>query len=242
MCIVDNDHQLRQRLSPIQEALDIVENEREEIQAEIDAFTAFRETVASTQTRTPQPSSTALCVDSSSDVTHLEAIRTSYRETVMDTRHYEELYAESIVENWGEEFGPELATWLASENPVTPEFRSSLLGAVDRCRHDRQTALDALEAERTSLLNSDARLTTAIDEVESSHEQSRTVMPLDSIHHLHQECETAIENRQRVINSQQSLDRIDGHDLCTYLYRPCPWEYPVLTAVASLLEHCEPRV
>lgn len=234
MGIVDSNDGPRQTLSPIREALDIVETEREEIQAELDAFTAFRRTVASIQTRTSQPSSGALPVGSDPSVPHLETIRASYRDTVMDTQHYDDMYDESMVENWTEEFGPELAAWVSSENPVTPEFKSSLLTAVDRCRHDRATALEVLEAERASLSDSYAHLETVLDEV--FHERSNNEIQADARHHLERECQAVIENRQEVINNQQSLARLDGHELCTYLYRSTHWEYPVLTVVASVLE------
>lgn len=85
-------------------------------------------------TGSPTNDELSLRTETSPKADSLHRIRKKYKCTVMSTPHYDSVYAESMVENWAEEFGPELAAWLANDNPVTPQFNTSLFTAANECR------------------------------------------------------------------------------------------------------------
>jgi len=224
---------VQEKFSPIERARGIVESETEEICAERDAFDSFRRSVRSFQTQGPQVVSDPLTIQNPSNAGTMADIRNTYLETVMSTAHHESVYSESLIESLTAEFGPELAKWLSTESPVTPQLKSLLLGAIDECYRNREQLLKAIETEDDSLSDSYSALVTAVDDGDlSASETNLTTLPES----LERTCERVVAQRQEIINTRQSFTRLDGHDLCTYLYREAPWTYPVLSSVTSLLD------
>lgn len=162
----------------------------------------------------------------------MERVRTAYRETVMSVAHYDEVYAESLVENLAVEFGRDLAEGVGPETsvPLTQPLLTALRRGARQAVQDRQTFITALDREAQSLEQTHSDLNALLAQVDSISIPSRYRDPfVDQLDGVAQE-------RQEAIRSRQAVPCLDEHTLCAYLYRDKPWTYPGLTAVTRLRE------
>jgi hypothetical protein len=211
-----------------------VERERTEISLERDGFEAFADRVDDIPQASPRdpalPACTRTVAKPAADETN--ALRQAYADTVMAVPHYDEIYGESVREHASAELGPELAGLLNSSRPVPlpKTHKEALVAAAERQAAERDEFCSTLDGEMDSLRSRRHELTTVLNELETS------VVPSEHRQRFEDRLTRTLRARQSTLGSQPSLSHIDGHNLCSYLYEDEPWTYPVLTAVARLLD------
>lgn len=217
-------------LSPPTTALKTVRRERDEIRAERRAFESFAERVDDVPCDAPAPDVPTMVVDNGSGA--IERVRTAYRETVMDTDHYEDVYDNTLRADIASEFGPGVAAALCSDTPVqfTGRLQQFLLAAVEESVTERETVLERLDDEDASLTAAKDELVDIVDNLDG------TQIPQWYANTFTERLDRLAADRQETLRSHRSLGRLDGHSLCEHLYADEPWTYPVLTAVGRVRE------
>lgn len=225
---------LRQHVQePVSNALERSRRERREIERERDAFEAFAERVADLSTASASKASIpSMTVRSSSSVADADALRRLYAETVMAVPHYEAVYDEPIRTNVRAELGPEVAALF--EQPGTtarlvPAQQRAVVSAARQAATDREEFCDTLEAEVASLRSLREDLTGILDELDS------TIVPAWYYQQFRDDLSSIITTRQAQL-TERSVGYLDGHNLCESLYCDLEHTYPVLKAVARLLD------
>lgn len=217
-------------LSPVATAERRVNDEHSELIAERHGYERFKdrlrgiETVTQTESRAGPSTRTYVASQSRP----IECIRSAFRETVMSVDHFEEVYGESLDEHVATELSPEVTALL--ENPqattFTEQAKTVLLTAVQRAINERHLFIEILEWEQESLTESRRTLTDLLAE------QDGPRVP----EWYRSEFETTLDElaarRQETLQERPTTARMNGHDLCTYLYQREDWTYPVLTALA----------
>lgn len=225
---------LRQHvLEPISAAEAIAEQERNEVALERDAFEQFAERVTDISPVSPQtPSLLAGTVLTEPSTDGTEVLRRAYTETVMDVSHYDEVYGEPAVENTVAEFGPEIASLFQPTSGLsfTEPHKRVLITATEQRATERDEFCDALDSELESLRSMRRDLTTVLDELDTS------VIPSWYHEQFEDRVTDILHARQSKLRTRSPMSYLDGHNLCTYLYCDDDWTYPVLTAVARLLD------
>lgn len=237
----------RHALTPIETAQEELATERAQVAAERDAFERFAERVAAldfTQpVDPPRPGVRFLDQSAVPEKTSSAQVKAAYQETVMAVDHYEAVYSESLATNVRGELGPDIAAGLCDEAPLSPPFKTGLLATVEQAHHERETFLDRLATEAASLETARTDLhaiaSTASEIAVSLPEISEDDNARSDVADLTEQCESVIGARQQCIHDSSVSDRLDGHDLCEYLYAAAAgnWTYPVLSVGASI--HCD---
>jgi len=241
MAELESHHDPRQHLSilrhhvlgPVLTAETLAERVRTEVASERDAFDAFADRVATITVDSPRPPALmAGSVDTSGTSSATAALQEAYEATVMAVQHYDEIYDESVEENASAEFGPDLASLLSSETSTTftQSHRELLVGAAEQRARDRGEFCDRLDSELHSLRSRRHDVTTILDNFDTS------IVPAWYREQFEEEVRQVLRTRQSTLGSQSSVSYIDEHSLCAYLYAEESWTYPVLTAVARLLD------
>jgi len=217
-------------LSPPTTALKTVRRERDEIRAERRAFESFAERVDDVSCDAPAPDVPTMVVDSESGA--IEQVRTAYRETVMDTDHYDDVYDNTLRADIASEFGQGVAAALCSDTPVqfTERLQLFLLAAVEESVTERETVLERLDDEEASLTAAKDELVDVVDNLDG------TQIPQWYATTFTERLDRLAADRQETIRSHRSLGRLDGHSLCEHLHADEPWTYPVLTAIGRVRE------
>lgn len=215
-------------LDPLSDAQARLTREREEVDAEREAFRDFQAAVADVR---PVPASSATrspvgVTDRPDQVTLLED---AYRSTVMSVPHYEEVYAESLPRNMLAELGdPAAAIVHSTSATVTQVQKSALLAAIERAIEDRSSYIGVLEAEDTSLSAATSAIEDIIDSLDDVVIQDWYRAEFEA------ELNDIVRERQTVVHGRLSSSSVEGRSLCTHIYADQPWTFPVLTAVARL--------
>lgn len=220
-------------LEPFPTATTRVEQERNEIEREREAFQEFAERTRTLPTVSQTPSAscgTTVLGDGPSD--RVERLQEAYEETVMDIPHYDAVYGESIGENLLAEFGPEFASLFDPSSGVGfTEYHRDALTSATRVRIEERERFEAvLDGERASLRTAKRTLESIIDDLDS------TVVDDWYREEFFTRVDDLLSARQSDLGSRPTHSRLDGHDLCEYLYADEPWSYPVLTAGGRLLD------
>lgn len=226
------DREVRERvLAPVRNARGRVETERSEVVAERRAIEAFVERVESLSTalradagaRTPRTGTVALGTNAPD--ADLAAVRSAYRETIMAVDHYDAAYGDSLPESLAAEFGPELAVAIGdgAGGTFTPQLRGALLEAAAESLDDRATFVEALDGELASLRAAESALEELLERADRGDERGGAAV--DGL-------ESIASGRQERLGRRPGVSRMDGHDLCSYLYAGADWTYPVLAGVA----------
>lgn len=226
-------HALRKYVrKPVSGALERAERECREIDDEREAFEALAERVADLRTAStparPVPSVSAPVPRSGADG---EDLREAYRETVMAVPHYEAVYDEPLVTNARAEFGPDIGSLFASETTsrLLPAQQQTIVSAARQAAADRAEVCETLEDEITSLRSLRGEITAVLDELDS------TVVPSWYYPQFQESLLSIITTRQSQLD-ERTLSHLDGHNLCESLYEDQPQTYPVLMAVARLVD------
>lgn len=241
MAELESHHDPRQHLSilrhhvlgPVVTAETLANRVRTEVASERDAFDAFADRVATVTVDSPRPPALmAGSVDTSATSSATAALQDGYEETVMAVPHYDDVYGESVAENASAEFGPDLASLLSSETSTTftRSHRKLLVGAAEQRARDREEFCDRLDSELHSLRSRRQDITTVLENLDTS------IVPTWYREQFEEELGEVLRTRQSTLGSHSSVSYLNGHSLCAYLYGEESWTYPVLTAVARLLD------
>ena len=233
----------------VREAVSVVEEERNRLEAERDAFDAFSRRVANLDVAEAARPVTAgggmAAMSSTAPDDRLERIQSAYRETVMDVPHYEADYGEPLTENLAAEFGDAIAYAVADGDQLTPQLKAALLEASREASQSRSSFISTLEAEAEALEEARA----SIEEIEDER-ASRAAAPLTERSYeqlvadwkhlggLSERCRRLVRDRQERIRSTSVATR-NGPDLHSYLYEELPVDHPVLADLLELSESVE---
>jgi hypothetical protein len=241
MAELESHHDPRQHLSilrhhvlgPVLTAESLTERVRTEVANERDAFEAFADRIATITVDSPRPPALmAGSVDTSVESSAAALLRDGFEATVMAVPHYDDVYGESVEEHASAEFGPDLASLLSSKTSTTftQSHRKLLVGAAKQRARDRDEFCDRLDSELHSLGSRRHDITTILDNFDTS------IVPTWYRDQFEEELRQVLQTRQSTLGAQSSISYVDEHSLCAYLYAEESWTYPVLTAVARLLD------
>ena len=212
---------------PLGTALEHVQREQAEIDAERAAFEHFAERVATIAPVVTTDGPQLLARDHERE--KRAAVREAYEETVMAVDHYDDVYGEPLLVNVAGELSAEIAEGLRDEAglPFTEHLQSLILAAADDAVERREGFQERLENERDSIEAADEALREVTDSLDG------TGLPQWYRPSFDEHLDEVVADRQERLQTRAAYRRT-GHDLCEYIYDEEPWTYPVLTAVARL--------
>ncbi|MFC7225440.1 hypothetical protein ACFQKF_20460 [Halalkalicoccus sp. GCM10025322] len=233
----------------------MVQTEHERILAERDAFKQFRDRVAgldpSSTVSNPHPSQELPpSIDrhsSSSTAEGLDDIQQAYRDTVMNTPHYDEEYGEPLIQDMTIEFGEDLTAAIMTNTQLTPSLQQVVVQAATAASARRTAFSTRLDEEEATLEDAYQTLTTIGEQYEQITDQPRHQQSVDDLWETHQQLTKCISTCEQLVEQRQT-QRTDGHtaephtdkvvDLQEYLYRPLDVTYPLLADGTTVLERC----
>ncbi|MBX0323219.1 hypothetical protein EGH21_09275 [Halomicroarcula sp. F13] len=216
-------------LSPVTTAVEVVERETAEVEAEAEAFDAFADAVEDVPTAGPQAWQPVAFHTSRQECKQLERVCDAYRETVMSVPHYDEVYGESLVENVMLELGEEMAEGLRTkQGGFTAPYKQALVSTARDAAAERRRFLDTLAGEAESLSDARQSLSDLVVELDGMSVpqwyESTFTETLDGV----------VTTRQEHLDRQVSLPGENRTSLCSLLYDDEPWTFPVLTAATRV--------
>jgi hypothetical protein len=226
---------LRQHvLSPLSTAADILERERAEFGAEIEAFQEFARRVDAipSQSTPPREFVESRRVTVTETTTAMDQVRAAYRATVMAVPHYETVYGESLHENVASELGPDLSDGIRPETTVrfTDTYKEALIDATAGTIERRRRVRAAFERELNRLQRAETELRDLLDHTDTvvipSWYRPRFTSRLDRL----------LQRRQETLQSRTATSSHSYQNLTCYLYGNQPWRYPILVATLRLRE------
>jgi len=224
-------------------ALNRIDTERQQTEAEIESFRSFETDVEATSTAASRRRQPVAGTIRTADCDGLQKVRTAYRDTVMAVSHYETEYGDTCIESLRAEFGIEVAAALAGGEAFDACLKRMLLSKITEAIRERRGLLSALERERGSLVDTRDRVTdisAEIDTLSPGTAEKRSFGALDAYRSrlavLRDQCETLAETRQETLADHRRRMALgsDGPDVQEYLYRDFEASYPVLSVLASL--------
>lgn len=219
----------RDVVGPIDTARSAIVRERQEVVAEIDAYTAFRNRIRTIDVQAPTAGPPSVRVLDSGPATEPSTqLRDAFRETVMAVEHYERIYDECLLEHVASEFSPEVVGWFRPETQVfNSQSKAALVQYSDQSITHRERYLTLLDDEGRQLSQARSRLTNLLS---SATDQ----IPLAADAPAIRELDRMALDRQAAVQVHRTSSAIDGHELHEYLYEAAPSEYPVLTAITRI--------
>ena len=221
----------------IPSAREMVQTEHERILAERDAFKQFRDRVAgldpSSTVSNPHPSQELPpSIDqhsSSSTAEGLDDIQQAYRDTVMNTPHYDEEYGEPLIQDMTIEFGEDLTAAIMTNSQLTRSLQQAVVQAATAASARRTAFSTRLDEEEAALEDAYQTLTTIGEQYEQSTDQPLQQQSVDDLWETHQQLTNCISTCEQLVEERQT-QRTEGHtaephtdevvDLQEYLYRP----------------------
>lgn len=234
----------------IERAQKSVQQERDSLDAEIDAFERFEDRVAEVspvQHSTQQVITTVGTQSGSvSSTGGCEAVRTAFAETIAP--HTER---DALLEAIRDELTESIATALAQTTaaPLSPRLKRGILDESRRRKRERQVQSQAIERETAYLADVSETVTGITSWILSL--DSPTLLDSDystlRTHHetlaTHREtCTEYARDRQSFLRESTSDSGTIGlrhRNLVQYLYTDLDVAYPVLSAVTRLDSACE---
>lgn len=226
------------------DALALIEQERESLVAERDAFQEFGDSVQSMEAPDePHPSNLSANRLTSTGSAQLRPVRERYRDTVMATPDFDDIYGESLAEHMATEFSEELATAVVEGELFTPSLKYLLVTRARAAGEQRTELIAALDREHASVAN----VRSTLAEHAGSHELTVDVelyqRPFpelieyeQDLREQEQRCEQLLQERQRDIHRENTqFSRSDQLSLQEYLYEPLDVSFPALTAILDTL-------
>jgi hypothetical protein len=241
----------------VERAISTVEAEIDVVTTERDAFRAFlarlhdiRPATSTTTTASPGPepsvpSGTVIqAVQDDTATDGLAAVRSAYRETVMDTPHYEREYGDTLAESLETETSTALAEHVTRGGRLRPTVRDAFVEAAEQASDDRRRFLSTLRRERDSLEAIASELNEIEREVFSlqrdiSGASSEQLAAIDQrLQALERRGAELARQRQELIHNRQGpvLSGIDGTSLVEYLYGEMETRCPALADAADCLD------
>lgn len=228
-------HSLREYvISPVSTATRLIEKERSEITAELEAFREFRDRINTIDAveRTPPRYPGDRYERQKVGKKPIDRVRSAYRDTVMDTAHYEEVYDEQLVEHMAQELGPDVAEGLRIDTSVvfTPPYKMAIVTGATRAVASRKKFIETLDEEATSIETAKTTLTDVLAALDT------TAVPEWHCEPFNERVTDIAQRRQNELREKSALPQLDEYSLYEYLYREEQWTFPVLTAIARLRE------
>ena len=175
----------------------------------------------------------------------LDRVRDAYEATVMDVSHYAEEYDDTYRRSLAEEFSPDLAAALVDGTTFDGRCKRAVLSAIAESKSARESFLSEIDAEREAIERAAETLSEIAEELEELSAvpfAERSFGALDAyrsrIGVLEDKCEAVSDRRQTTVFEQRRTRRLpaDATDMAAYFYQELDVEYPVMSAVAYLLE------
>lgn len=239
-------------LAHITGARSLLEEERERIADEAEAFASFARQVAGIEvTSTPitdggPAMTTSIGAPPPDD--GIEDIRDAYRETVMSVPHYEAEYDESLTTNMSLEFGDDVADAVGRGAVLTPHLKGTLVERSRTAERQRNALLGQLDAERDALDDSETTLRhchRSASRIEEAPLESYSYEELTAEWRLladrREAAEALLEDRQETVQhrDRETGGRSGGPSFEQYLYDPLDVTYPVLAEATSLIDRID---
>lgn len=248
-------------LAHIAGARSLLEEERQRIADEAEAFGAFARRVADVDVaRTPAtdggprgpgipggPTKTAAMRTPGTNE-GLDAVRDAYRETVMGVPHYEAEYDESLATNMSLEFGEDVASAIEGGAMLTPQLKETLVERSRTARRQRMELLRQLGSEAEALDDAEKtlrRCRKSADRIEDASLEERTFDDLVAEWRLLEDrqetAEAVLTERQEHVQERdrKTGTRPGGPSFEEYLYERHEVTYPVLAEGSSLVDRLE---
>lgn len=214
--------------------------ERRRLEAEERAFRRFAKRVNNLDATPIQPRTDGGHMvrqgGTSSGGDEIEAVRTAYRDTVMDVDHYESHYGESLETNMREELGPDIAAAVTAGDTLTMELKRTLVAKAHMWADHRASVRTTLDNELTALNRVRERLSTIETELGRIRSEPRFAgFPSladrwRQLRGLEEDCAAVLESRQATLREQ------DEPELREYVYADLDARHPVLADLAALVE------
>lgn len=239
-------------LGHIAGARSLLEEERERIADEAEAFASFTRRIAEVDVATARvtdggPAMTTALEAPQSDG-EIQTVKDAYRDTVMSVPHYEAEYDESLRTNMSLEFGDDVANAVDRDETLTPQLKGTLIDRSRTARRQRVVLLGQLDGERDALEDAETSLRhcrRSADRIEDASFEDSSFDELAAEWRLledrRQAAEALLEDRQETITHRERETGIrpGGPSFEEYLYDPMDVTYPVLSEATSLVERIE---
>ena len=232
--------------------INTVLTERDQTEAEYDAFVTFGERISDQQlthsscfrAAPPRSVMTTHQKQAQSHATaRLNLIRSAYEETVMNLPFYTDEYDDTYFESISEEFGSEIATALTTAECFGPTALNALFNRIETAKSERQNHIDACDRERDSIETAADRLIPIDQELSTLTTVNFDLQSLGALdaHHnrlsiLTDHCESAAQTRQETIRKHREFYTISQEDIdvAAYFYTEYDITYPVLAMCSDL--------
>lgn len=222
-------------LTLLRTALEAVDWEQSMLEQECRSFQTFREAVRLATAERPDDGRSPRTAE----------LQETYRESVMSTADFQETYGESLEESLAHELSPAAAGPMVEAAPFTHRLKRELLVQTSHAI-DRRERYDAqLEAEAKSLRSALSELRDIDETVADLPDCTVRRGYMDTLIEtwqtydgLEDRCQTLLKRRQEQLDtSDRALHVPDSaHALNEYLYGDLETTYPVLSAIASMLD------
>jgi len=236
---------VRQSMSTVRAALEAVNDERAQVEAEQEAFTEFAEAVRSLSPagRSAEATDTKT-VNGTSGNRQLARVREAYRETVMSTPGFEREYNESLREHVAAEFGGNFASLLTDGHQLNQHIEQLIARQARRSAQHRQLLFEGLGVEKRSLEHADSTLEPAFATLTDVNGEELSVTSLPRLADLDRDlreqrenCLALLRTRQEQIHTVNRRVKGDSKTLIQeYLYRDLPARFPVLCTTLECVE------
>lgn len=229
-----------------------VAEERSRTATEQDAFARFARQVArlepsrsAPQTARADGMGAAAAVSSLSPPDRgLEAVRETYRGTVMAMPHYEEEYGESMTRHMREEFGSEVATAVSDGPRLTPQLKQALIDRAREAAVERDRLMRRLDREAESLEAADDQFTAIAADLEATETSSLEELGFERLGdewnrlgELESRLSRLLGRRQETLESNGLSTQVSGQQsLYEYLYADLDTTFPILADGAVLAD------
>jgi len=223
----------------LRSAREAIDRERRMLEQECRQFRAFREAV-----RLARPSSSGES-DSGQLTTDL---RETYRETVMSTPDYDRIYGETLAKHAENELSGTVARKLIEAAPLSGRLKRKLL-VQTTAAIERRELLDAqLEREAEALKTAHQELREFADTVDElpdctvRHGSMDTLIETwDRYDALDDRCQALLDRRQEQLDAADRALHVpdSAYALNEYVYKHLESQYPVLSAIAAVLDRID---
>ncbi len=237
-------------LGYLREVRTAIENERQTLAVERDAFEAFADRVTSIPVAgEPIPAGSALPSGENAGKKQLKQVRDRYRETVMSVSHYDEEYGENLFEHMSEELSPEAAIAVVDGAGLSAQLKELLIVQARLAAHSREELLDTIDTERQSVRSAVSSLQSSDSVLEETEDESLRERSFSELMAAEQELsqtmnavDETIQDRQTDIQQvERRSPAVDRSTFHRYLYRGLEPTFPVLDALLDRYETIRDR-
>lgn len=229
-------------LGYVQEVRTAIEDEKQVLVTERDAFQQFADAIGPMQvTTTAMPAGSVLRPDTIADLTQLERIQVRYRETVMSVPHYDEDYGEDLFEHMSEELSPEAAIAIVDGFEFTQQLKETLVAQARIAAHNRGELVQTIDAEDQSVRSAIESLRESeliLKETDDGSLRERSFSELVAaeakLSRIRDTVEETIQDRQIDIQwIERRSPAVERSTIHRYLYRELEPMFPVLDALLN---------